>query len=91
MEKTLYQPEYRILLDLLRAVRKEAGVNQEVLATRTGFTQSQVSKVERGERRLDIVELRRWCQEFGVSLPEFIERFEGALRQKMASKKTKVR
>ena len=82
MEKTLYRPEYRILLDLLRAIRMEAGINQEKVAEGTGFSQSMVSKVERGERRLDIVELRQWCAVIGVALPSFVNRFEADLRSK---------
>jgi hypothetical protein len=41
--------------------RKNSGVTQEVLAKRLGATQSEISKCQRGERRIDIVELRRWC------------------------------
>jgi hypothetical protein len=50
------------------------------LANRLGTTQSLVSKCERGERRLDPIELRRWVMELGLSFPEFIAEFEARLR-----------
>ena len=79
MEKTICRPEYKILLDLLKEIRKESGLNQEAVARGTGFSQSMVSKVERGERRLDIAELREWCAVMGVTLPSVVARFEADL------------
>jgi len=61
MEKSIYSMEYTLFLGVLRAVREEAGITQQEIAARLGATQSFVSKCERGERRLDIVELRAWC------------------------------
>ena len=85
MEKTLYHREYRILLDLLKEARLVQDVNQIDLAERLGMTQSMVSKCERGERRLDVIELRRWCQAIDVPFAVFVERFEEALAAKGSS------
>ncbi len=68
--------EYVALRSLLRAIRKEAGVSQTELATRLGVPQSFVSKVESGERRIDIVELRRICVALECSLGHVIALFE---------------
>ena len=68
--------EYVALRSLLRAIRKEAGVSQTELATRLGVPQSFVSKVESGERRVDIVELRRICVALECSLGHVIALFE---------------
>ena len=68
--------EYIALRSLLRAIRKEAGVSQTELATRLGVPQSFVSKIESGERRLDIVELRRICAALECSLGHVIALFE---------------
>jgi hypothetical protein len=43
-----------------------------------GETQSFVGKCERGERRLDVVELQAFCGAIGVSLPDFAQRLEEA-------------
>ena len=76
MEKTIYSQQYARFLHLLRAVREELGVTQVELAARLKATQSFVSKCERGDRRLDFVELRAWCGALGVSLKDFVVRFE---------------
>ena len=68
--------EYAVLRSLLRTIRKEAEVSQAELATRLGVPQSFVSKVESGERRIDIVELRRICVALGCTLEQVIVLFE---------------
>lgn len=46
----------------LRQARKDAGLTQVEVARRLGRTQSFVTKAERGERRLDVVELRAFAR-----------------------------
>ncbi len=82
MEKTIYSREYAALLKLLRAARESAGVTQVELAERLGQTQSFVSKVERGDSRLDIIQLRTILQEFEMSLSDFVAQLETALSRR---------
>mgnify|MGYP000018976566 CR=1 FL=1 len=79
MKKTIYAGEYKALLALLREIRIRKGLRQADIAKRVGKPQSFVSNYERGERRLDILELRQICLALGVSLTEFIRRFEKRL------------
>lgn len=51
------------------------------LAERLGTDQSYVSKYERGERRLDVVELRTICLALEIPLTEFLASFEQKLKQ----------
>ena len=51
--------------------RRRAGLTQIDVAKRIGETQSFVSKCERGERRIDVIELRAFCTAFGISLKTF--------------------
>jgi len=81
MKKSLFSEDYKCFLDLLREVRERVGLTQEQIAERLETTQSVVSKCERGERRLDIVELRTWCQALDISLPVFIAELEKALNK----------
>lgn len=71
MEKSVISRDYSLFLEHLKNARKKAGVTQEQLARLLGETQSFVSKCERGERRLDIVEVRAFCNALGVSFPSF--------------------
>lgn len=80
MPKSIYSGQYGTFLSLLRRTREEGGVTQVELARKLRMTQSTVSKCERGERRLDIIELRRWCRVIGCSLPEFVAELEGLLK-----------
>jgi hypothetical protein len=44
-------------------------------------TQSFISKCERGERRIDLVELRTFCAAMGIPLNEFVSRFQKMLKR----------
>jgi len=79
-EKTIYTREYAVVLRLLREAREAAAITQIELAERLGQTQSFVSKVERGDRRLDLIQLRTILRHCGVTLPDFVNRLEGQLR-----------
>jgi len=61
-----------------------SGVTQIQMAELLGTTQSLVSKCERGERRIDAIELRRWVLELGLSFPDFINQFETVLMNRKA-------
>ena len=80
MRKSIYTEQHRELIALLREIRVEAGLRQVELAHRLGQPQSFVSKYESGERRLDLLQLRQICEAVGISLPEFVKRFEKSLR-----------
>lgn len=54
--KSAFTDAYSIMLDVLVAARKKAGLTQDELAERLGKPQPFVSKVEHGVRRIDVVE-----------------------------------
>jgi transcriptional regulator with XRE-family HTH domain len=68
-----------VLAGLLRALRQEAGLLQEDVAERLGTSQNTISNLEIGERRLDVLELRRYCTVLGISMETFVSRLEDAL------------
>ncbi len=72
MDKSIFSREYEIFLRRLREARARAGLTQVQLAENLGQTQSFVSKCERGERRLDLVEVRAFCGAIGISFPRFV-------------------
>ena len=79
MQKSLHTDQHRVLSALLRELRMEAGLTQVQLAEAIDEPQSMVSRVEVGERRLDILELRQWLAALDVSLSTFVEQLEGRL------------
>src|SRR5438128_1277100 len=82
MEKTIHTREYAVVLQLLREARKRAGVTQIDLAKKIDESQSIVSKMERGELRLDIVQLRTICRVLGMTLTDFADRLERELAKR---------
>jgi transcriptional regulator with XRE-family HTH domain len=61
MPGNLYSDGYKAFVRRLRSARLELGVTQAALAERLGQPQSFVSKTERCERRLDVVEFVSWA------------------------------
>jgi transcriptional regulator with XRE-family HTH domain len=62
MAKAKFSPEYRRLCELLVQARESARLRQADVAKRLGKPQSYVSKVEIGERRLDVVEFLEFAR-----------------------------
>ena len=83
MEKSIHSAQYATFLRVFRQARRRAGLTQAGLAKRVGETQSFISKCERGERRIDVVELRTFCRAFGISLKQFA----GALERVMEARR----
>lgn len=76
MEKSIHTTDHKKLQRLLKQVRLGAGLRQEDLAVLLAKPQSFVSKYEKGDRRLDLIELRQICEAVGISLSDFVKRFE---------------
>ena len=66
MARSTHHDHYQVLLHLLRDLRLRAGVTQVDLGDRLGNTQTFVSKLERGERRIDLVEFVEICEAIGI-------------------------
>ena len=80
MLESIHTDEYAALLALLRETRRDANLTQVELAARLGQSQSFVSKMEVGERRLDLVQLRTVCVALGTTLPLFVQKLEDRLQ-----------
>ena len=74
--KSIHKPEYQTLLNMLADIRNKAGLKQAELAELLERSQSYVSDVERGGRRLDLLQLREYCQACGQDFVSFVRCFE---------------
>ena len=81
MSGSLHTPAYKRFLDALIAFRKQKGVTQVQLAERIGRTQVWVSKCERGDRRLDVIEIVELARGIGVEPAEILGLAEAALNE----------
>lgn len=73
MPSSVFTASYGEFLKALRTTRTQAGVRQVDLAVRIGKPQSFISKVEKGERRLDVVELIAILRALKVTPADFID------------------
>lgn len=56
--KTIHTPEYAELINALASERKRLGLSQAEVAAGIGLLQSDISKIESLERKLDVITLR---------------------------------
>jgi transcriptional regulator with XRE-family HTH domain len=59
---------------VLVEVRTKTGVTQRELARRIGRAHSYVSRIEKGDRRLDLPEFIQWCEVLGADPVELMQR-----------------
>ncbi len=78
--KSVYSEPYQIFIQLLRREREATKLSQEKLALKLGKPQSYVSKIELGERQINLVELDEWCEALGIPLIGFIEKWQEATK-----------
>ncbi len=79
MPKSLFSKNYDMFLEQFRSARMEAGTQEEI-AKRMGQTQTFVSKCERGERRIDVIELLMFCKAFRTDAAEFVKVLQRKMR-----------
>ncbi|MGP9822684.1 helix-turn-helix domain-containing protein [Salinarimonas sp. NSM] len=76
VQKSTHTAEYAAMLRLLVERRKSLRLHQADVAATLPFKQPEISKIERGERRIDVVELRMICAALHMTLPEFVAKLE---------------
>ena len=81
MFKSIYTKDQQVFQTLLKKLRTEKELRQIDLANSLKVPQSFISKVEAGERRLDILELRKICAVLGISLIDFVQKLEDELNE----------
>jgi len=66
MRPSVHHPRYTTLRLHLKELRQAAALTQVELAARLEVEQSYLSKIERGERYVDILFYIDWCKACGV-------------------------
>lgn len=67
MPLSVHHPRYQALQAHLKDLRKAAGFTQAELAERMSVGQSYLSKIERGERYIDVLLYLYWCRACGAA------------------------
>jgi transcriptional regulator with XRE-family HTH domain len=71
----------------IRAERARAGLTQEALAERLGWSRQVLTAVETGSRRLYAHELPDVCYALGVTLADLLDRADEADREALGIKR----
>jgi transcriptional regulator with XRE-family HTH domain len=72
MKDGIYTNEHKKLIERIIKARKEAGLSQTEAAKRMGKSQSYISKIEVGQRKIDVIELKRFSSIYKKSISYFI-------------------
>jgi transcriptional regulator with XRE-family HTH domain len=68
--RSVHSEPYKLLLEMLIEARTRAGLTQVELAARLGRPQPFISFVERGERRVDVIEFYAIMKAIGADPEE---------------------
>lgn len=74
--KTIYKKRYRKIIELLVSTRKQTSMTQQQLADKLEKPQSYIAKIEKYERKLDILEFIELCESLGVRASDLIKKLE---------------
>lgn len=75
MIKSITNDDYHAMIDILVFNRQKANITQQQLAKQLDMAQSMISRIERKERRVDMVEFIYICDELGVDPVNLIEQW----------------
>ena len=74
MAKAIYSKDHRFTVEQLKKARQESALDQERVAQLLGKTQSHISKVESGQRRIDIVALKEFAKIYKKDITFFFQK-----------------
>jgi len=72
MTETIYSKEHKYIVKQLKKAREGLDLSQEEVAKKLHKTQSYVSKIESGQRRIDLVQLKKFARIYKKNLNFFI-------------------
>lgn len=72
MPRAIYKEEHEKIVARLKQARLDAGLGQIEVAAKLGRTQSYISKIESGQRRFDVLQLKEFAKVYKKSLNFFI-------------------
>ena len=72
MGKSIFTKDYKEIIDRLKQARIDVGLSQQAVADKLGKPQSYLSKIESGERRLDVAELKKLSEIYKKPVSYFV-------------------
>ncbi len=72
MPRAIYSKDHHKIVERLKQARFESGLGQVEVAEKPGRTQSYLSKIESGQRRFDVLQLKEFAKVYKKPLDYFI-------------------
>lgn len=72
MSQSIYSKDHKHLIEQLKKARHEAGFDQSEVAKALNRTQSYISKIESGQRKIDVVQLKKFAKIYKKYLNYFV-------------------
>ena len=72
MDKSIYSTNYKKLAEKLKQARLDSKLDQISIAEKLGKTQSYISKIESGQIRLDVIQLKEIAEIYKKPIDYFI-------------------
>ena len=76
MSKSLHTRRYTVMRDILRRSRVASGFTQREMADKLSKPQSYISKIESGERRIDLIELIDFAEAASIDLNDILKQIK---------------
>jgi len=73
MSNSIYSQDHKYLIEQLKKARKEAGLGQVEIAKKLKKSQSYISKIESGQRRIDVLQLKQFAKLYKKVLNYFVK------------------
>lgn len=73
MPRTIYTNDHKKIVERLKQARFESGLSQVEVAEKLGRTQSYLSKIESGQRRFDVLQLKEFAKLYKKLLDYFVK------------------
>lgn len=73
MNSNLYSKEHEVIVKKLIKARHEADLDQIEVAKKLGRSQSYLSKIESGQRKIDVIQLQKFAKFYNKDINYFLK------------------
>ncbi|MEK7478696.1 MAG: helix-turn-helix transcriptional regulator [Patescibacteria group bacterium] len=73
MDKSTHTKDYKEIINRLKQARIDVELSQQIVADKLRKPQSYISKIESGERRLDVAEIKKFSAIYKKPIDYFLK------------------
>jgi len=73
MSKTIYSKEHKYIVEQLKKARESASLSQAEAAKILHKTQSYISKIEAGQRKINVIQLKEFAKIYKKDISYFLQ------------------